>query len=133
MISWKYDYFLPKEISETLTKVVEEFAKSKSGRTYDAWYHDLPVWIAREKKKDDRVNRVQIDVVIILEGRFLSFMPDAHKEGKLAEAKDIREHRLQISLDDLSGLENEAMKKKICRALNDVLKAAAKLPLTKSI
>lgn len=110
MTYYRYNYFLPEELGKSISEAVMTFAKKQPSRTYDLWYHGLPVWIVRDRT-DKRVNRVQIDAVVALPKPVISFTPDAYEdliedEKGLKKVKrmtglpaKVMEERLDLSLD----------------------------------
>jgi hypothetical protein len=79
MTYYTYNYLLPEKLGETISKAVETFAKKEANRTCDLWYHGLPVWIVRGHT-GKRVNRVQIDAVVVAPKPIISFTPDAYED-----------------------------------------------------
>lgn len=72
---------VPRRFGDALTDAVRRVAGER-GWEYDAWYHDAPVWIVRERRPwgahGSVVCRVQIAVFDAEHGPVVEAIPDAY-------------------------------------------------------
>jgi|SRR5579871_5088338 len=83
MTSYTYDDQLPQNVVGALIHALRVLAAKQQG-TVTFWYHDLPIWILRAHE-GPRVNRVQVDAVVVDGKRLLVLTPDAYEDRPSAK------------------------------------------------
>jgi hypothetical protein len=113
---------VPRPVGDALTEVVRRVAEER-GLEHDAWYHDEPIWIVRERRHHGArsvVCRVQVAVFEGPDGQIVEAIPDAYAvaDGRVKRKASARSRRAGIQSARLPQppSESEPIAKLILRA-----------------
>lgn len=124
-----------RRVGDVLTTAVQRVAEDR-GLEHEAWYHDEPIWIVRERRPRGAgtvVCRVQVAVFDGPDGRVVEAIPDAYtvahgrvrrKALERSRRAGIQSVRLPEVLSDSEPIANLILRAwKAARALADGLRA----------